>query len=173
MCSSSGLHDIIAKVKTDTLPARGHGFTLIELMVAVAIVAILATIALPSYNDYILRSHLVSATNGLGAAQAQMEQYFQDNRAYNTVGTAVPPCSTASAAGPDFSIACTVTATWTTNPTATGYLLTATGTAGGVTAGFSYTLDNNGNQTSVAGSVWGSTACTHSWILKRTAAGSC
>ncbi|MDP2325691.1 MAG: type IV pilin protein [Gammaproteobacteria bacterium] len=46
------------------------GFTIIELMIAVAIVAILAAVALPSYNEYVLRSHRSNArTTLMGAAQ--------------------------------------------------------------------------------------------------------
>jgi type IV pilus assembly protein PilE len=50
--------------------ARERGFTLIELMIAVAIVAILAAVAMPSYTEYIMRSHRSNArTTLVGAAQ--------------------------------------------------------------------------------------------------------
>src|SRR6195952_463946 len=72
----------------------GRGFTLIEVMITVAIVAILAAVALPSYRDYILRGQLVDATNLLAAGRANMERYFQDNRTYAAVTTPAlyPPC---------------------------------------------------------------------------------
>ena len=44
---------------------RGKGFTLIELMIAVAVVGILAMVALPSYNDYIRRANISEATAAL------------------------------------------------------------------------------------------------------------
>ncbi len=70
---------------------RPRGFTLIELMITVAIVAILAAIALPSYRDYILRGQVVDATNGLAGMRADMERFFQDNRTYATTGTFTTP----------------------------------------------------------------------------------
>ena len=51
-------------------------------MVTVAIIAILASIALPSYSEYITRSRLVDAHTRLGDLRIQMEKYFQDNRTY-------------------------------------------------------------------------------------------
>ena len=66
--------------KSSIAPHRG--FSLIELMVTVAIIAILASIALPSYSEYITRSRLVDAHTRLGDLRIQMEKYFQDNRTY-------------------------------------------------------------------------------------------
>ncbi len=59
------------------------GFTLIEMMITVAIVAILASVALPSYSEYVLRSKTEEATSGLAELRVRMEQYFQDNRKYD------------------------------------------------------------------------------------------
>ncbi len=59
-----------------------HGFTLIEVMVVVAIVGILAAIALPSYADYVRRSKIIEATRGLSDFRTRMEQFFLDNRTY-------------------------------------------------------------------------------------------
>lgn len=62
---------------------KTKGFTLIELMIAVAIVGILFTIALPSYRNYILRTHHVDARNMLQAAAQKLEQNFSANRRYD------------------------------------------------------------------------------------------
>jgi type IV pilus assembly protein PilE len=60
------------------------GFTLIELMVTVTVIAILAAIALPSYNDYVTRSKFAEATGNLADLRVKMEQYYADNRRYST-----------------------------------------------------------------------------------------
>ena len=61
---------------------KQSGFTLIELMIVVAIVGILATIAYPSYSDYVIRGRIPEATSALAAKRVQLEQFFQDNRTY-------------------------------------------------------------------------------------------
>ncbi len=71
---------------------RMAGFTLIEVMIVVAIIAILASIALPSYNDYVRRGQIQEAFGYLSDSRVKMEQYFQDNRNYGTASPgACPP----------------------------------------------------------------------------------
>ena len=58
------------------LRRRARGFTLIELMVTVAIAAILASVSIPMYRDYVLRSRIIDATSKLSDFRVRMEQYF-------------------------------------------------------------------------------------------------
>jgi type IV pilus assembly protein PilE len=112
------------------------GFTLIELMIVVVIVAILASIALPSYQSYIIRTKLVEGQTALGEARIKMEQYYQDNRNYGSgscgsVGPLALPTSKY------FTIACTL-------PSAQEFTLTATSNAGqgmGAAGDYTYTVN--------------------------------
>jgi type IV pilus assembly protein PilE len=146
------------------------GFTLIELMITVAIVAILTSIAYPAYRNYVLRGQITYATNALSSMSANMERYFQDYRQYTSAGGTAPlsPCDPAQLALGStygtFTVSCPTY-------TATGFTITAAGSAG--TAGFSYSIDQNGTQSSSvvspAPSAW-RTPCTASWETK---AGTC
>lgn len=134
------------------------GFTLIELLVVVAIVAILTSVALPAYLDYVIRGKTPDATSNLANLRVQMEQYFQDNRAY-IVGT-ITPCKASTT--PDttlsqyFDFSCVVG-----QPTATTFTLQAVGKNS--MAGFTYTIDQNNTKTSTI------TAPAHNnWIVPTT-----
>lgn len=63
---------------------RPEGFTLIEVMIVVAVVAILAAIALPSYNEYIRRGHRADARAGLLQAQQWLERAATATGVYPT-----------------------------------------------------------------------------------------
>jgi type IV pilus assembly protein PilE len=76
-----------------TPPTRG--FTLIELMIAIAIAALLATVALPSYLSYVRRGNRVDATSLLQAANLAQERYRLGHTAYSSATTDLsPPCPT-------------------------------------------------------------------------------
>ncbi|BEP92733.1 type IV pilin protein [Acidovorax sp. A79] len=70
-----------------------HGFTLIELMIVVAIVGILSAIAYPSYVEYIRRGHRADARAGLLQAQQWMERAATATGNYPTAGANVPPAA--------------------------------------------------------------------------------
>jgi type IV pilus assembly protein PilE len=129
---------------------RARGFTLIELMITIAIVAILASIAVPIYSDYTKRAKIPEATGGLAATRLKLEAYYDNNRKY-------ADCTTCTASGKYFNFAYTVTAA----SDGGGYKITATGHDS--MSGFSYTL----NDKDVKGSAtpWGtSTTC---WITRK------
>lgn len=75
-------------MKKSTIRQSG-GFTLIEVMIVVAIVAILASIALPAYNDQIKKSRRTDAQRELVSYAQQLERWFSTNGTYlNGAGTA-------------------------------------------------------------------------------------
>ena len=61
-----------------------NGFTLVELMITVAILAILAAVAIPAYSNYINRAKQSDAIIGLKAAQMAQEQYYSENNSYSS-----------------------------------------------------------------------------------------
>src|ERR1700674_4881311 len=93
------------------------GFTLVELMIVVAIIAILASIAVPAYNGYILRGKFAEAAGALAATRVKMEQYYQDNRAYSASGVAAGG-GCISPATVNFTLGCALSGT-------TGYTVDA------------------------------------------------
>lgn len=119
-----------------------RGFTMLETMIVVAIVAILAAVALPSYAGYVKRAHILEAVARLSDAREQMETYFQDTRTYidgsGGCGAAPPLPGTGDA----FALTCTATATT--------YVYTATGRSTKGMDAFVFTIDQNGVRVTVS-----------------------
>jgi type IV pilus assembly protein PilE len=145
---------------------KNRGFTLIEIMIVVVIVGILAAIAIPQYQDYVIRSRIMPAVQGLSSRQALMEQCYQDNHTYApspvpTSGPCVRACSTATS--DHFQFTCT--------KNATTFTLTATGQD--MMSGFVYTVNQLDARTSqITGhSGWNTTAVLACWITAK--GGSC
>ena len=76
-------------MKTSAFPRLfpQSGMTLMELMVAVAIVGILGAVAIPQYRDYVRRGQMTEGISALADYRVKMEQYYQDYRRYGSTGT--------------------------------------------------------------------------------------
>ena len=131
------------------------GFTLIELMVTVAIVGILATVALPSYQDYVTRGRIPDGLGLLATKRVQLEQFFLDNRTY--VGASA--CTSDSTSSKYFTFSCTT-------QTATAYTLQAAGQ--GAMAGFTYTVNqSNAKTTAAVPNGWSAPSPNNCWVIKK------
>lgn len=132
-----------------------RGFTLIELMIVVAIVSILGAIALPAYTSYVTRGRIPDATSGLSAKRIKMEQWFQDNRTYvGGPGTAATDTTTSKFF--NFSVSNVTTSTYTISAAGKNEM-----------AGFTYTIDQgNAKATTITG-VSGWSSNSGCWVVKK------
>lgn len=117
---------------------RELGFTLIEVMIVVAIVAILAAIALPSYSAYVSRSRVPAALDALGSYYTRMEQRYQDTGNYANAGN----CAVALPSANNFTITCALSNS--------GQGFTATATGSGTMSGYAYTINHQGARATTA-----------------------
>lgn len=104
-----------------TRQGAAAGFTLIELMITVAIVAILASVAVPAYTNYIRRGQMQEAFSTMSDLQIKLEQAYQDNKTYGAT-----TCSVAMPTVTYFTYSCTI------GNSGQSYTLNATGSAGAV-----------------------------------------
>lgn len=118
---------------------RQRGFTLIELMIAVAVVGIIAAVAYPSYTAHVRRGKIAAALAELSTTRVRLEQFYQDNRHYGSTATS---CGTALPAAPAFTFSCN----WGPGGTSQSFLLTATGSPTGGMGGYVYTVDESDRQ---------------------------
>jgi type IV pilus assembly protein PilE len=161
---------IAAPPRLSPVPRRSVGFTLIEVMVTVAIVGILAAVALPMYGNYVIRGKLVAMTNALAAMRTAMEQYYQDNRTYLTTTsgttTITSPCDDTTNYAKTWNNAYTLSCSAKTSTT---YTLLVLSTTSAVTSGASYTVDQANNMVTTSfptnwGALPSNTSC---WLMRK------
>lgn len=140
-----------------------RGFTLIEVMVTVAIVAVLAGIALPAYTNYVRRGKLNEAPPFLSDYRIKMEQFYQDNRNYGSSNTCAkgpvtPNWATFVSGAKNFDFTCQLAAD------AQSYTLIATGK--GAAAGYVYTIDSSTSNYQHTTQFKSATVAKDCWLIK-------
>ena len=134
---------------------NNRGFTLIEMMIVVAIVGILAAIAYPSYQEYVRRGNRAEARATMMDIAQMQERYFSSNNTYLAIAAppAAPPVGWRNWTGPagaaKYNLAVAISAgnALAVPPVPPGYLITVTPTAGYADPKCSIlTLDNLGSK---------------------------
>lgn len=132
---------------------RQRGFTLMEVMITVAIIGILAAIAFPSYQDSMRKSRRTDGKNALTQAVANMERFYAQNNGYCIAASCatMTVCNTTPAICPGTCTlgVCTTTErnyliSFAANPTLTTFTLLATPTGAQPAADGRMTIDQTG-----------------------------
>jgi type IV pilus assembly protein PilE len=118
---------------------RQRGFTMVELMMVVAIVGVLMAVALPAYDSYVRRSKVPAGLDALSSLATRLEQFYQDTGAYGTAscgqGMTMPTPAY-------YTVTCSLTGS------GQGFTATATATINGKT--YTYTINNQGTRVTTA-----------------------
>jgi type IV pilus assembly protein PilE len=142
-----------ARSNQKQLNLNHKGFTLVELMIVVAIISILASIAIPAYSDYVTRGKIAQAISELADARIKMEQFYQDNRTYSP-GINAASLGIASGSKSYFTYALSSVGL-------TSYTITATGV--GTISTYSYTINQSNTKTSAT--PWGNSSTC--WVKSK------
>ena len=121
-------------MQTLTRPRSSRGFTRVESIVTVAVVAILASLALPSYANSVRRGRIVEARSELAGFGLRMEQSYQAQAGYGKQS-----CTAALPTGPHFVFSCTLLND--------GQNFRGTATGRNQMAGYVYSIDDQGQVT--------------------------
>lgn len=132
---------------------QSGGFSLIELMIVVAIIGIIAAVALPSYSKYMEKTRRLDATSFLIEAAGEQVRFFSENNRYGAImgelGYGADDAATTESEDGHYTIS-------VESDTETSFVLTATPVAGGLQAGDtecgSFTL-NSSEQKGVTGTI--------------------
>ena len=144
---------------------RQRGFTIIELLIVIAIVSVLAALALPAYNDYVQRAKITEVFTALSDFRVRQEQFYQDNRRYD--GAGLDGCGVTGPNSKYFTYKCAPGVA----PSQT-YAITATGVANEGLTNFVYTLnENNVRATTTLGTGWNGAPNPACWVRRKD--GSC
>jgi type IV pilus assembly protein PilE len=132
--------------------ASASGFTLAELMITVAIAALLLVVAVPSYQAQVQKSRRTDARSALLDLAGREERWFSSNNAYTNVPANLGYVSITPVGSGYYNVAIVVVAANPANvpPTQPGYTITATpiGIQAKDTICASFTVDQTGTQTS-------------------------
>lgn len=164
--SNTSPHNEAVKVAQAISPARlrmAQGFTLIELMIAVAIVAVLASIAYPAYQDSVRKGRRAEAFTALSALQQAQERWRSNNASYTATLASLNVAATTSSGLYTIAVS---------GASATGYTATAT-----ANSGTSQASDGNckllGVQMASGTLKYGSGASSITWTNANPDAGKC
>ena len=112
-----------------------QGFTLVEVLVTVAIIGIVTAVALPSYSAHVMRGRVSEAFGALGGVQINAEQFWSNSRTYIGFDGAAAAGGRMPGNTTNFTYALS-------NATVSTYTVTATGI--GPATGFVYTINQSG-----------------------------
>lgn len=137
-------------LRTGSSHRQNRGFSLIELMIVVAIISILAAIAVPNYSSYVRKSKVVEATSALMQYRTWMEQYYQDMRGYGVsdstaCGVAPADARVVALNLRYFTVACVVT-TAASPALPQDYTVTLSGSSGDVSC-YRYRVNQQNTRT--------------------------